>query len=259
MHSGSLRWSGTKKIRLQRIAKLDPDVEMSMTPAFLTDRKIEQAENLVRRAISEYITLQTGDRVDWHIKIHVPNKYAQSLQQKRNIVGVAGGAAPWTGEQQFVIRFKHGHTTIAVPFKTLVDLPPMVVVASRPIRRDEVLNAKALKYKSLSSSASEEQNYFYDISELVGQQMRRSLPTGQPVTQQSVGSPTVVKRGDIVALESVAGSIVVSTQAKSLGSGAVGELVEVELVSRERIFARVVESMRVRVSSASIRSNRPLR
>ncbi|MGN6547008.1 MAG: flagellar basal body P-ring formation chaperone FlgA, partial [Aureliella sp.] len=94
--------------------------------------------------------------------------------------------------------------------------------------------------------------YFTDFSEIVGKQLRRSVSTGLPIAQGYIGEPIVVSSGELVEIESVAGSISVKTAARALSGGAVGELINVEIISsRKRIAAMVVGPLQVRVAGGA--------
>ena len=253
IHPSSIRWSGTEVVTLQASQSLSDDQRTSLTPAFVDERVIELAGNNVGLAIREYLNLRTGDRTDWRIDAVVPAQYAKLLQIRRNIASIGGGEEPWTGEQEFVLQVKNAGTLMSLPLKAVVELPPMVVIARQPIRRDQVLTAELLSYSPLPRTA-DQAGYFEDIDELVGKQLRRSISTGQAIAADVVGEPIVVQRSDLVEVESVAGNIVVRTSAKSLGSGAVGELIEIEMATRHRLYATVVGPARVRISAVAQRT-----
>ncbi|MCA9127390.1 MAG: flagellar basal body P-ring formation protein FlgA [Planctomycetales bacterium] len=249
-HANGIRWLGEQQTRVQRVDRLiEMELGTTVTPAFLDERRIRQAEGNVALAIADYLSLKTGERADWQVEAFISNQYVSSLQVRTNITGIGGGNPPWTGKQRFAIEVKHEGQIIALPIDATVSLPPMVVVASRPLRRDEVLDEKALTFKALGSKFSKEAHYFHDLSELVGKQMRRSLSTGLPLTAELVGDPVVVSRGEIVTVESVAGGVVVSSQAKSLSAGAVGDSVQVELPTRDKVYATVVSPLVVRIAA----------
>jgi flagella basal body P-ring formation protein FlgA len=66
-----------------------------------------------------------------------------------------------------------------------------------------------------------------------------------------VGAPIVIQRSDLVEVESVAGAVVVRTSAKSLGAGAVGDVVDIELPNRKRVMATILGPGQVRLAAVS--------
>lgn len=257
VHPSSIRWSGPTTASLHRVDQLAAETD-NMMPAFLQERTIRQASQLVAQAISEYISYKTGERVDWQIKVFVPDRYIARLQTKRNIVSIGGGREPWEGEQEFVLQIREGTGMSSLKVRAEVALPPMVVTASRPLRRDEVLTEKALSYAPLPKrSQNSDKQYFTDIDDLVGKQVRRAISTGLPIEADYVGEPILIARNSLVRVESVAGSIVVSSQARSLGSGAKGDLIEIELLStRDRLYATVIDALTVRIAAQASRTIR---
>lgn len=274
LHTSALRWMGSERTQLRRGKPVEntqssnlndtrtptrgPQIPgRSQSPAFIQERAVKQAEMLLGQAITEYITLKTGDRTAWRISLSVPPQYASIMQVKSNIVSIGGGLEPWEGKQEFIFEVKDRGALIQVPIQATLQLPPMIVVSKRAMRRDEVITADSLTYAPLpTKTTAAPENYFTDISQLIGQQLRRSVTTGQPLETQFVGDPTVVTRGELVEVESVAGGIVVRTSGRATASGAVGDLIDIELLpAKTRILATVVEPLRVRVAAVAARSS----
>ncbi len=273
MHPSNLRWQGTELVHVRRGKPINsttlvlesqsfthnhptiPGREFS--PAFIQERGVKQAEMLLRQAIVEHIALKSGDRTEWQIELSVPAQHVQSMQTRNNIVAIGGGNAPWEGVQEFVFEIKDRGALIQIPIKATLKLPPMVVSTTRPMRKDEVITAEALTYSPLPKrSAVGSAEYFTDIDELVGKQLRRSVSTGLAVEATFVGEPLVISRGELIEVESVAGSVVVKTSGRAMESGAIGELIGVELLpSRKRIQATVAGPLKVRIAAISARSD----
>ncbi|MEZ6136858.1 MAG: flagellar basal body P-ring formation chaperone FlgA [Pirellulaceae bacterium] len=253
VHPASVRWSGSTYVEIQRTEALDNTVVQNMTPAFVNERIVTQAEKNIAQAITEYLNLRNGERVAWRIHVRVPQQQASLLQIRRNIASIGGGTEPWPGEQQFVLQIKNQGTLMSLPIQATVEPPPMVVVSKRAIRREEVISADALAYAALPKD-EDEAKYFRDIEKLVGKQARRSISTGLAIAEDFIGEPVVVVRNDLVEIESVAGGVVVRSSAKALGSGAVGDLIEIEMPSRHRLHATIVGQSQVRVSAVPARA-----
>lgn len=250
-----LRWSGATQTQLQRIVSPDASLAESIQPAFVQTRTIELAQNLVAQAIKEYLDLKTGEQTQWDIRVSIPPRLANDLRIRRNIVGIGGGQAPWLGKQEFVLQVTSGSATVSVPLTAEIALPPLVLVAKRPLRRDEILSADDLDLAPLVARSGEEPGkYFLDSEQLVGQQLKRSVSTGLPIARDYVGSPTVITRNEMVEVEAVSGGVSVRTMARSLASGAVGELIDIETVpGKQRMLATVVGPLKVRVAAVSAR------
>ena len=258
IHKDSVRWTGSQSTRLSAVSKsLTPTRQM--VPAFVENRMTTQSQTILSAAISDYVQYQTGEIVDWQIdEISFPVQYTKTLQSRRNIVGIGGGKSPWEGKQAFTIEINDKSQSVQINVSARLKLPPMVVVAKRPIRREEILKPEALTYSTAPRrSTNPDADYFTDISELVGKQARRSISTGLAITGSYVGAPILVRRNALLQLESVAGSIVVRTQAKAIGSGAAGDLIEVQtLDTRQKLYATIIDSLTVRIAAHPTRKVR---
>ncbi len=260
-------WRGPESVRLFRKRETASPVQPAsaetkkLTPAFLNERLFAQAEANLIQATREYLWLQSDERTPWRIALRVPNELANSLAQRRNILSVGGGGEPWIGPQKLTYLVKHGNEELELIMTVDVELPTTVVVANRAIRRDEVIDETCLEYAALPERLeSEADQYFSDMSELVGKQMRRAISTGVPIARGLVGEPNVISSGEIIEIESVSGNIVVKTAAKALSGGAIGELINIELIpSRKRLAATVAGPMLVRISGQTqVRSQAPV-
>ncbi len=251
----SMRWSGATQVELRRIAEGPNAANATFEPAFVQSRTVELAEKLVAQAIAEFLELQTGERTDWRIAAIVPAKLADVLRIRRNIVGIGGGEEPWLGKQEFVLQIKDHGRIVNVPIVAHVDLPPLVVVATRPLGREEIIKSEMLELAPLPQRAGEDPAKFYaDMEQLIGKQLKRSISTGLPISSAYVGAPTVIGRNEMVEVESVSGGVTVRTMARSLGSGAVGELIDIETVpSKHRMLATILGPLKVRVAAVSAR------
>lgn len=247
----SIDWDGLTRIQIQRKQQALVDIDHRMSPAFVDDRLRKVAQDHVSRALVDFIALQTGERVAWDIDVTLDPQFTRALQNKRNILAIGGGSKNIVGPQEFLLDIKG---TNGIPTRTkvaaVVRTPEMVVVAARPLRRDEVLTEEALKLKVLPRGKLAEQQYFTDYGSLLGQQMRRGLSTGLPITDAIVGPPVVITRSQLVTIECSSGAIVVKTSGKALASGAVGDLIEVEMPGRIKATGSIVDSMTVRVAAS---------
>jgi flagella basal body P-ring formation protein FlgA len=254
-HRDRFRWSGATQTKLQKIAAPSNTASGSIEPAFVQGRTLELANSLVAQAISEYLNLRTGEQTDWKVRVSIPPKLADVIRMRRNIVGIGGGSEPWLGDQQFILQLKERDQLIQVPVAAQIELPPMVLVANRPLRREEILTEEALEFAPLPQrSSSDTSKYYTDPKQLIGQQLKRSVSTGLPISSDVVGSPTIIARNEMIEVESVSGGVSVRTMARSMGSGAVGELIDIEVIpTKQRMLATVVGPLKVRVAAVSAR------
>lgn len=257
VEQSAIRWSGDSSCQLTRLDPDDVGSAVNMAPAFVQQRTRKQAENLVTRAIIDYLNLRTGETVDWQISVRIPEQALGSLQSRRHIAGIGGGEEPWDGEQQFVLQVRENNNLRNISVEATVGLPPLIVVATRPLRRDEIIASDMIELQPAPVGWNAGQaDYFSDPRTLIGKQLRRSASTGLPITSNYVGEPTIIGRNELVEVESVSGPVTVRTTARSLGSGARGDLIEIEMVpSKRRMLATIVGPLKVRVAGVASRGN----
>ena len=256
----TISWTGATAIQLTHESV--PQVRQPEIPRSqdIHPRRIEQATRILQQSLADFLTLQSGEKNDWRMNFRLPLQYVSALQSRSNIVSISGGEAPFIGTQDFVIKLQTSSLAQSQAFEfslpVEVSLPPMIVAAVNPIRRDEVLKARLLKYIPLPESLSkDESSYFTQMDELIGKRLRQSLSTNQPIPRQHIGEPLVIQRQEMIEVESVAGQVTVRTQGKAMENGAVGDLISVELIpAREKIYATVVGPLRVRVLAVSSRT-----
>lgn len=76
---------------------------------------------------------------------------------------------------------------------------------------------------------------------LVGQEARRMIYAGQPISVDDVGPPTLVRRNEIVVMTYTAGGLGLRTEGRALTAGGKGEIIQVmNLASRLTVRAVVV-------------------
>ena len=91
-----------------------------------------------------------------------------------------------------------------------------------------------------------------DLSLVVGLDSRRSLAPGQPIRRGDLAPPTLVRKGAAVVIRVHAGALSLSAQGIALGSGGMGEVVQVlNPVSHAILLAVVTGPDRLRVSPGS--------
>jgi flagella basal body P-ring formation protein FlgA len=249
-----LRWSGPRSVKLFRVAESAVELDRTqLAPAFVQDRTLAQAEANLAQAAREYLWLKTGERTQWRITAKVPTEHAQALSQRRNIQTIGGGTAPWIGEQELLVGYVQANKPFEISVPVTIELPPTIVVTTRPMRRDEVIDESALAYGPLPERMDDQaEEYFTDFAQLVGKQLRRSMSTGLPIPRSAIGEPIVVSSGELIEVESVAGTISVKTAARALSGGAVGDLINIELLStRKRLAATVVGPLQVRIAGGA--------
>ncbi len=109
------------------------------------------------------------------------------------------------------------------------------VVATRVIRSQSVI-APA----DVTMVAAEIPGALTNIQAAIGQEAKVQIYPGRPVLVDSIGAAVVVERNQIVPLAFQQSGLAIITEARALGRGAPGDVIEVlNLTSRNKITGRV--------------------
>ena len=126
---------------------------------------------------------------------------------------------------------------------------PAIVTARHSMRRGQTVTLHDLQYEPY---AVEGVNLPVDIvatpDELVGLEVVGLVRSGVALTHNAFAAPRVVRRGELLEVQVGGGGVRVTTGAKALADGAVGELIEIEtLQPKRRLLAKVVSSSLVEI------------
>lgn len=128
-----------------------------------------------------------------------------------------------------------------------VHVPAQVAVyqqiptALRDIARGEQINQTHIG-TSLVNISSIRQAFLLDQDDITGKEAKRNISMGEPFKTALLDSPTAVRRGEMVTLESLAGSIKVSSSGTAMADGRIGQTIRVRNNSSERIISGIVMS-----------------
>ena len=214
------------------IAQLDLKEE----PIKLTASELRQVLHWINLSIKRF-----QPDIDQIYRVEVPVDQ-ESLPTLRRIVRV-NELSPVNeiaeGDCKFRIEARNLKGPISTEITISLTAHPMAVVPSRTLGRGDILRRSDLELKPIpleklpSDSVTE-------IASLVGMEARASLRSGQPISQSNVGSQILIHRGDLIEIRVLGGGVSVSTNAKAVGNGAKGELIELETTNpRKRLVARV--------------------
>lgn len=114
------------------------------------------------------------------------------------------------------------------------------VVAAKTLRKGAILNVSDLNATTPESEVLKDS--------LVGAEIKKSVFVGRKITESDVGPVTIVFRNDIVKLVFSLRGLGLRTEARALGSGGIGETIQVmNLDTRVTVTAKVVGQKRAEV------------
>ncbi|MCI0332235.1 MAG: flagellar basal body P-ring formation chaperone FlgA [Planctomycetes bacterium] len=216
----------------------------------------------VRSLIANYLHTKTGDAGDWTVMCDVAERHLTLLQTATTRPTCVGGTAPWLGRQRFVILFATANGPTQFPVYAEITPPSVpVVVALVPLNRGDVITAADLELQNVDEAPKSNGRRVaaQSVESLIGMEARQPIPAGSILFTDSVQSPVLVKRGDLITVSSQGSGIRVRTTARARQDGSHGQLVQVEsLETKESFDVRVVGAREAAIVAVSTTPKREL-
>jgi flagella basal body P-ring formation protein FlgA len=114
-----------------------------------------------------------------------------------------------------------------------------VVVAIQPISRGDRISAANVRLETRELSSLREGAYF-NVRDVMGMVAKSTIQPGQPLSDRRLMLPTLIKRNQLVLVETRIGSLLVRTQARAKQDGAAGDFITCENPSSDQEFSGVV-------------------
>lgn len=110
-----------------------------------------------------------------------------------------------------------------------------ILVPVRTIRAKEIIGPDDVMLKSVTVAGA-----ISEALDVVGLEARIALYPGRPIRHGDVGPPAIIGRNDIVTLVFSQGRLRIIAEGRSLGRGAVGEMIRVmNVASRTTVSGRI--------------------
>lgn len=143
--------------------------------------------------------------------------------------------------------FVDGKEHKSVWAKTVIRLYTDMVLASRPILRNELIKEEDLKVER-RLVASIPQGVFDDVDEIKGMRAKRKIGKDAVITGSDITLPELFKRGSMVSILLKKGGLAISAKGKAMEKGVKGQIIKVENISSKKvILAEVFDSKTVMV------------
>ena len=118
-----------------------------------------------------------------------------------------------------------------------------VATSARALPRGAIVSEQDITMTRMELS-SLGHGYFADLRHVVGQQLKRPLSPGAVLTPALLENPAVIRRGQSVTIVASGSGIAVKMQGTALGSGAIGQIIDIRNNSSDRRVQGVVRSAR---------------
>lgn len=219
--------------------------------AFTTPGVVAQAERIAQTAIENYLQTQTQSTAEFVVKPIIPPNLAQTILQRRQVIGIAGGQPPYAGLQTFELLVRSPAGQEKVTLQAEIQLPEMILISTKALPKGHWIQPEDLTYQPLPKGWKDGvQNCFTDEEDLVGKELKRGVSAKQILKRGDAGAPTLVEAGDAVKIELVLGAVVIETNGRAIESGGLDDLIQVETAEhKKRLMARVRSERIVEVYS----------
>jgi len=157
---------------------------------------------------------------------------------------------PLGGRFDALVQIDKGETTERLHLRGTVTEMASVATLSRPMSRGDIVSADDIQVERIPRARVGSLRTVVDPREITGQQARRALRAGQPVTTGDFARPQVVARGETVTVIFRSAALQVAGRGIAQQPGAVGDLVAVlNPQSKRTVHATVTGLGRVEVSA----------
>ncbi len=214
----------------------------SMRPMPLSER--ERIIRLIQYAVDRY-DVRLRDAYD--IQIDPNQQGIEELVDLRRVDTISFVAEPLEGMNDGKVTGMSSREPVTSTIEVELVTRPLVVVSKEGLRRGHILTQDDMHLLPATRNLSLE-GVVTDMSEVIGMQVQTVLQKDRPITRSAVGPVQVITRGDLVEVRVVGGGLTVSTNAKTLADGAVGDLIPIEtLEPRKKLMARVAAAGQVEI------------
>lgn len=163
------------------------------------------------------------------------------------VVQAAGALAP--GIQNFLIAGENGaRETARFWIKGEIRVFDQVVVASAPLKRQEIVTAKDVRLER-REIVGRGGRPFARLDDVIGKQVVRAIEANDLVTSGNVDKPLAVKRGGAVTLVFDTGALRVETSGLAEEGGKIGDVIQVKNPASGKIVrGQLLDGRSVRVN-----------
>ena len=244
------QFSGSSQVAVCGDARPVTDDASDVSPA-----AVKRAERLLRDAVLEYLQRASGSDEARDVKFSLNPEQAGRIHEAAGRVSIHGGAAPWVGKQRIEVVAGGAGTSQRFLLDVEICVAAPVVVAARPIPRGAVIAAADVCLRQASGPA--EQGGFAAVAEVIGSEATQAFGEGAVLRKESLRTPLLVRRGEIVSVYARGAGIRVRTTARARDEGSLGDCIGVETLNdRKLFFAHVCGIRELEVAAVAGQANR---
>ncbi len=136
-----------------------------------------------------------------------------------------------------------------MPVRVRQKVYQMVVVAKRPLRRDQTIGAEDVTTVRRTVNASKEAGYSGSLKSIVGMKAKRPIAQDEPISETIVQAPVAVAEGGRVQVVYETSQLLMQVPGVALVSGQIGQFIPVRnLQTGKVIYGVIQQNDRVKVN-----------
>lgn len=116
---------------------------------------------------------------------------------------------------------------VAIPLIAMLCVSGAIAQADTVIARSMMRPGEIILSAHVELTTDEVDGALSETAQAIGQEVRRVLYPGRPITQADIGPPALVERNQSVSLHYRSGSLSITTEARALERGGAGEIIRV--------------------------------
>lgn len=138
---------------------------------------------------------------------------------------------------------ENGRNVLKKEVRAAIEPLTSVPVLSRAMNQGEIIGAADLQYIDMKT-ADMPTSLIIDAKQIIGQTPRRLVPAMKPMASADIVLPPAVKKGEAVTMVFKNGKLNLTTQGKSMQTGAVGDVIRVTNTTSQQVIQAVVTGER---------------
>ena len=154
-----------------------------------------------------------------------------------------------SGDHQVILEVSDAGETRTLPMDVVTRQCEQAIFLTEGLEKGHVIQASDLEFRPIPSERSNP-NMLKQAKTVVGKELVYMARADQPVTQNMIRQPVMVRSNRTVVVENISGNIRVRTYGVARQDGSFGDVINVELgKDRRKLLAEVVGEDRVQVKS----------
>jgi flagella basal body P-ring formation protein FlgA len=143
--------------------------------------------------------------------------------------------------------FENGSKTKSIKVTGKIKIPKDLFCAAYPLSKNQIISENdiipcVVDISEIKGSPCE------DMSQIVGKEVKFSIPAGKVLGKRALKVPVIIKRGDKVAIISKTENLTVRTEGEAMQNGSKGSLIKVRNITANKdLIGKIIDANTVQV------------